>query len=475
MARESAAGRLTILPSLHPWAFVLGGLGVALLSWLVGVILPGGGPALLRLGLLFAALAVSLTGVGLRLKERRWVLADRIETGAMIAAGGMTSLVAYFSMKADWEAGKMLFGALFIASLAATLLVLLPPLGRKIFLTLFLLFHFGGMLTAVTSIDPPNSTGPWVSKQLWTYVYRPYLSFLYMTNAYHFYSPDPGPPSSYWFSVTYEDGSRTWVKVPNRSTSAVGMQYQRNLALPEHTYSPLGRLPYTKQEIAEMQSRQPDFHAPRGSWEHIYEKRWKGSLRLYLATFEEDGRTVTRPMPIPMVNEQTLNVYAQYREPNDLSKALIASVARRAFVTAPKKYDEGGNEVEVKSVKVYRVTHQILTPRELASGVDPLEKTKHFAYFLGEFDGKGELVDPEDPFLYWYMPILNAPNRCKDLDKFPRASVKDAQGTEFLVPIVVYGLPVKKDAANPDDNTFVLDAVEMHAAGEVRVKKKKGP
>ena len=55
--------------------------------------------------------------------------------------------------------------------------------------------------------------------------------------------------------------------------------------------------------------------------------------------------------------ERDLTIYAQYREPNDTSKELIASVARRVFMTAPKKLDEDGNEVPVKSVKVYRVKY----------------------------------------------------------------------------------------------------------------------
>src|SRR5262249_1678511 len=183
---------------------------------------------------------------------------------------------------------------LVILSLAGSLLVLLPPVDRKIFLSLFLLFHFGGMATAVTAIDPPNSTGPWVSKQLWTYVYRPYLQFLYMTNAYHFYSPDPGPPNHLWFSVTYEDGSWEWVKYPNRKTSSVGMQYQRHLALPEHSFTPRPTLPYSAAQIEMLRRTQSDEEverqAPGGSWEQIYKRRMDGSLQLaYAGKWEQNG------------------------------------------------------------------------------------------------------------------------------------------------------------------------------------------
>ena len=42
-------------------------------------------------------------------------------------------------------------------------------------------------------------------------VYRPYLNLLYMTNAYHFYSPDPGTSSVMWFAVYYDDGTFDWI------------------------------------------------------------------------------------------------------------------------------------------------------------------------------------------------------------------------------------------------------------------------
>lgn len=454
MARDPAALRPIPLPVIHPWAFILGGLGITLLSWLLGATFTNLGP--LCFGLALTGVGVSIAWVAVRLREGRWLLADRIETGAMIAAAGMSCLVSYFSTREDWDSGKLFFWALFLVSLVGNALVILPPIGRKVLLSLILLFHFGGMVTAVTSVDPPNNTGPWVSKQLWTYVYRPYLSFLYMTNAYHFYSPDPGPPSLFWFSVNYEDGSRTWVKMPNRESSAVSMQYQRHLALPEHTYSPMPRLPLTQAEIAEVRLRDPSFTPPRGSWEHVYNARSQGSLRLYPATWEEDGKTVTRALPIPMVTERSMAIYVQYREPHDLSKKLIASVGRRIVLTAPKKLDESGKEVPVKSVKMYRVTHLVITPRELAEGVDPLEKTKHLAYFLGEFDAKGELVDKNDPFLYWYLPIVNAPIEFKNFEQ---------PGLVRTPPFAQHGNPAS-------NKTFVLDCVEMHAAGEVSGKKK---
>ncbi len=516
---------------LRPWLLIGAGLAVMALGWLLGAAWPGA-PALLRLLLLFAGLAVVAFGVIVRFRQQQWAPIERIETAAMLAAAGLGCLAGYYGMGSwqeidgkwslvdDWGSGRLLFGALFIVALLGVVLVLLPPIGRRLVLSLFVLYHFGGMAVAVTQVDPPNNTGPWVSKQLWVHLYRPYLSFLYLTNAYHFYSPDPGPASLFWFAATYEyerprykitegtlaalrsarvpdpvfkkleaykdreferadfektlaaalgkddvmryqdlvlyhaeETGRTyrWIKLPDRSTSPVYMHYQRLLALPEHTFSPNNRLPYTRVELDLLRERKQDLgsQAIRGSWEDIVLRRQVGSTRNYIYLTEEDGKTVQRHLPIPMVLGVADN--NQYREPHDVSKKLIGTVARRIFLTAPQSLPDG---TILKSVKVYRVTHSILTPHELARGINPLQKTKYWPFFMGEFDRDGNLVDSLDPFLYWYLPISYVPNTYPDHAAAPTT------------------YPIIAVAEQPEKETFLLDCLEMHAAGPVRVKKK---
>jgi hypothetical protein len=445
MARDPAAAGRPFLFAPHPWALVLTGLGLVLLSYLLGAAAPDSVPAL-RVLLDFGGLAIGLTGVGRQLREGHWSFSDRLETAAMIATTGMASLAAWYGMAEDWVSGKIFFGGVFVASLIGVVTVVLPPVLRKVFLSLVLIFHFGGMLTAVTSVDPPNSTGPWVSKQLWTHVYRPYLTFLYLTNAYHFYSPDPGPPALFWYSVQYEDRSRTWMRQPEHTSSPVAMHYQRLLALPEHSYTPMGRLPLNNAEIALARQAQPNFRVERGSWEEIMRRREIGSTWLYPAEVESDGKKVTKALPIPLV--WGMADYLQYREPQENSKRILASVAGRMVKTAPRKFDENGREVKVKSVKLYRVVHQVIQPQELAKGGDPWDKTRHWGYFLGEYNEEGKLLDPVDPFLYWYVPVLNV----------PRNYLTDRH---LQAPNLAFGLPA-------NDNTFVLDGLEMHAAGPVK-------
>src|SRR5262249_39244000 len=76
----------------------------------------------------------------------------------------------------------------------------LPQVGRRIVFRAFLLVHCLGILIAVMSPPPPS----WLSLGVWTRLFRPYLQFMYLNNAYHFYAPDPGPAYLIWFRLEYD-------------------------------------------------------------------------------------------------------------------------------------------------------------------------------------------------------------------------------------------------------------------------------
>src|SRR5262245_12581633 len=87
MARDPAAApRLIPLP-VHPWVPILGGLGVIVLSWLIGVIQPAAAP--IRVGLALVGTAAALAGVGLRLRSCTWEMPER---------SGPASRTAYAAM-----------------------------------------------------------------------------------------------------------------------------------------------------------------------------------------------------------------------------------------------------------------------------------------------------------------------------------------------------------------------------------------
>jgi hypothetical protein len=424
--------------ALRPWHLVLAGVSLTAVGWLLAH--PNGGARpLAALPVLLAGVFLAGVAVHSRLKEASWDLDERVESAGVVAVAAFSALLAYFGVHPDWDSGHLFFGALFLVGLGGSVLIVLPSLARRIALSLIVVFHFGGMLTAVTSVDPPNGQGPWVAKQLWTRVYRPYLEFLYMTNAYHFYSPNPGPPSLLWFAVHYSDGTYQWVKFPDRANSPVGMHYQRMLAMPEHTFMPNPIPLPSNAQRAEYQMRTGKEFKGR-TQEDIYRAREAASEHLLFKEvpgFKGPGR-IPKILSYPAVGQQ-------YLEPAEASKKAIASMAKHILWDAPRK--EGAEPV---SVKVYRITHNILGPDQFAQGVSPLEKYLYIPYFFGEYDRQGQLKDAEDPFLWWYIPIIPVP---RDFDAAKAATMG------YMAPWP------------PPPGAKVYDCLEMHAAGVINPDK----
>jgi hypothetical protein len=323
----------------------------------------------LGVGLLAAGLMASGGAVSLRLRRAGQSLEERAESAGIVALAAFAALLAFLAMKESWDSGRLFFGVLSAVGLVGALLVLLPRVVRRIVVSLLVVFHFAGILTAVTCVPPPGALPPWISSQLWARVFRPYLMFAYVNNAYHFYSPEPGPPTLLWFRIQYEDNSSQWVKIPNREESLTRLGYQRLLALTESTSY--------------------NSNAPPPDFKFRLDRRQLAGM-----TF--------KPAPIPMPDNAPAD---NYREPNDLSKRMIASYA--SFVA--HHYPHPTNpEVGVAGVKVYRILHRIIEPGEMAGGVSPIDKTTYGPFFMGEFDRDGNLKDPTEPFLYWYLPIFYA-------------------------------------------------------------------
>jgi hypothetical protein len=353
-------------PSL-PWFLVGGGLAATLLG-LACIRVPQLpedasflGQALLAVGLIVAGGAVSM-----RLRSSGQALEERAESAGIVALAAFAALVAFLAMKEPWDSGRYFFGALSGVGLVGAVLVLLPRVARRIVASLLVLYHFGGILSAVTCVPSPGFDAPWISLQLWTRVYRPYLMFAYLNNAYHFYSPDPGPATILYFRIQYEDNSSLWVKIPDRDESDTRLGYQRLLALTESTTYKADVVP-------------PD-------WAQRLERRQAaGHLFKPDLTLNPNG-------PIG----------EYYGEPSELAKRLIANYAKHVALSHPHPHNEA---VGVARVKVYRVLQRILAPKDMADGYHPNDKTLYLPYFMGEFDREGTLKDPNEPFLYWYLPI----------------------------------------------------------------------
>lgn len=347
--RESGEqrGLWALLDNPYPWLTAgAGGVAVAL-AW---VALGEAGAAVRVVVLVLGLLA---TGAGVAIRP-----ASPIVLGSAAAVGLLGSVVLQ-----PWDSARLMLLFLSGLALASAGLMLLPVLVRRAIVGVLIVFHFLGILSAVFSVPP----APWLATNAWAYVFRPYLEFMYLNNAYHFYSPDPGPPNLLWFRLEYEDGSKRWYKMPNREDYPTSVNYQRGLSMTEST--------------------------------HYATVTDPGSLRRR----QQLREAYTAKIPLhPLVPDAL-----QFREPNVMSKLMIQDYARFVAQAAPLPPGPG----KVKRVRLYRVTHDILEGRSLALGADPLDRHLYRPYYQGEFDAEGTLLDPNDPMLYWLVPIIKKDER----------------------------------------------------------------
>jgi hypothetical protein len=309
----------------------------------------------------------------------------------VLALAALASFLA--GQGTEWDSARLVFRVLAAVAGFSAILLLFSSKVRRVVVSVLIVIHFGGILTAVAS-----PSGGWVANQLWAYVYRPYLQFMYLNNAYHFYAPEPGPTPMLWFCIEYEpdpDGSRNlrWVKVPNmdkdrNSLRADGtalwpkLEATRRLSLAESANYPGPQLP---QNVASL-----------------------------LAARIQAGGT---RIPLP----SDLSPDALYREPNDVARMWIRTYVRHV---ANSYKHQMKPDLEVIGVKVYRVTHAIIPAPQLAEGMRPDDPILYFPYFMGDFDKDGKMkpspyriqvFDPiqkqvklieRDPFLYTLIPIM---------------------------------------------------------------------
>jgi hypothetical protein len=201
-------------------------------------------------------------------------------------------------------------------------------------------------------------------------VYRPYLQFIYLNNAYHFYSPEPGPANLIWACVEYSDGSKRWFKMPKRPQDLkdpLAIEYYRRLSLTEQLNLLMPPQMLNQVDMTESRRRRAAYlnHIPAHT-------------------------------DFPMD--------AQYREPIDwVRRSLLPSYARYLARTLAK------DGVEVTGVRIYRVEHQIMVPKLFAAGTNPYDPITYLPYYQGKYDKDGNLLDPEDPMLFWLVPIMGKP------------------------------------------------------------------
>lgn len=372
MERELRSDLLTAagppVPAAVGWKMVGAGLAAAALAVALGQA-PGGETetwaVVARVLLALAAMVMAALAVRWRWRESPWY-----------AAAAVVALAARFGLPYSWDSARLVATVLGGLSVFGLVLVSLPPVPRKILVSAFVLFHFGGILSAVTS--PPAT--PYWTGQIWTRVYRPYLQFLYLNNAYHFYSPEPGPASLLWFCVKYDDGTPDhWARIPRRPEDVkdpLAVEYYRRLSLTE--------------QINHLMP--PNTPLPPGA----------ADARTDVAIRGDPARKLP---PIPFFPLNQIPPALQRRAPQDI----VRDFTIPAYVRFVARHVPSGEHV--RAVKMYRVEHQILSPADFARGASPYDPTLYVPYYLGEYDADGTLKDPDDPLLFWIIPILREPKR----------------------------------------------------------------
>jgi hypothetical protein len=368
-----------------PWPTVrkvgVAGLGLVALAAVLGLVATAIGtstpPALhtARLWLVFVGAVTA--GAAVSMRPDLW---------QVWALGAGTALVGIVGLPAHWDSFRLLFGVLSAVALAFTLAKLAPPKYRLAAVSAALVFHFTGIFFATTT--PPST--PWLTEQAFIRVYNPYLQFLYLRNAYHFYSPEPGPASVLVCLLKTETGRDPLTGEPQYKTQWVVMPKR-----PADVKDPLGLTYYRRLSLTEQVARgSPGLLIPTDAFEksEMYVRR----------------RNVTHIIPLHPFDEWA----TQYRLPQpEVARYILPSYGAHVILehTTP---EEAGKT----TVKVYRLQHNMLSVEQFVKNADPYHPSTYRPFFLGEFgfvpdpDNPGktkiELIDPQEPMLYWLLPVL---------------------------------------------------------------------
>jgi hypothetical protein len=304
----------------------------------------------------------------------------------------------------------MVFGVAAVVALSGSIVVACTGFLRHFLLSSFAIFHLLGIVVAITMIEPPgtNQPAPFLPTQAWVHAYKPYLQFLFQNNAYHFYSPEPGPPTHVWFYIRYADGNIEKLEMPKREDSPVHLHYQRLLSVTEFMSQVApGIIPdYLLVEMYGGGDDERDKEARAKIAELV--KNGQDVRQLKLSQVVEARETAPRlVMPNGMPYHPLFPKQNQYQPPYEYSWKMIQAGVRR--IAREYAHDPKDPSSPVVSIKMYRVRKWIISPGDFAKGQDPQDDTLSMAWYQGEFRPDGTLVNKHDPFLFWLIPIIKDP------------------------------------------------------------------
>lgn len=399
MDRDAAAPPVEVVPPVD-WKIARNiaatGGGLIALAAVLGAVSAGpGAVSSVRAGLVFVGAVAAGFGA--------WLRPDRWEAWAIATVSAVLAAVA--GVPDSWDSFRLLFG-LFASAAGFRLVIAAAPAWRVRLVTAYLLFHFVGIFCAVTAPSPT----PWLVDQAYLRVYNQYLQPIYMRNAYHFYSPEPGPAAVLAALLKTENGTET------TATGEVRKKYDTRWVVmprrPAHVHDPLAISYFRRLSITDRLGRtSTDFTSSAGAFEKtdVRQRRYKLTL---------PGSDPFYPLH---PNEPE---FLQYRMPTpEGSRFLIPSFAQHLILEHTATPEAAART----TLKMYRLQHNTL-PVEALVGfgnpdglpANPYSPMTYRPYFLGEYKltsadpahprkARVELVDPQADMLYWLIPILPNP------------------------------------------------------------------
>jgi hypothetical protein len=438
------------------WPVLLTGMGMAAAGALLSYAWSSG-PPVIRLVFMGGGLLLAGQAVVLRLRPWREAIEERVESAAVIVLAGFTALIDILGIDKDWDSADMVLKGLLVVAVIGFALVLLPNLYRRVAFSFILLYHLFGIFVMVTYLAPPGPGGapaPFLSNKIWTYAYRPYLEFVCINNAYHFYSPEPGPPTLLWFKLNYlPDGAHykltkdslnelndmlgsAGVKLEDRDKlrAQLGNLKDKEYASNEEFSKALAAV--VDKEFLERYKENVLDHAwnLKSQWVKL-PNREDSPVNLHfqrLLSITESCNSLFLPVPPEMVTAATPRrltigqihgipphpgetVPSQFQPPTPFSANLtLPSAVRRIAGKHATLADDP--TARLVSIKFYRVRHTIIQPGMLAEGHSPLHPSQYYPFYMGEFFPNGENVNASnDPYLYWLIPIyVDAADKLQD-------------------------------------------------------------
>src|SRR5687767_4738412 len=94
-------------------------------------------------------------------------VARRPKDSVVLAIGSATALLAFVGTSPAWDAIRVMMGVMAAVAAVAAVLLRLSQTVQRVAISVIVLYHFCGILSAITSPNPM----PWLTGQLWGRVF----------------------------------------------------------------------------------------------------------------------------------------------------------------------------------------------------------------------------------------------------------------------------------------------------------------